>query len=211
MGGAFTAHAAPAESGRAETARPSDTGVYRTGSKGEAMKRVNNSWQSEFPNEQGVHMPIVFERGQVTVASLKDAFAGGHSVMYLEYINGLGSAVTRKIDLIYNDAGNPQIRDHAPEIDTVSSTRAAHYNYKGYPMTLSQQLMLFAEVRRFTAKAQNGHYLYRVAGGAIGRIITPPGKRGVNCADFIIKVLNDAGIARIRSSIFNTPARVAGH
>jgi hypothetical protein len=33
----------------------------------------------------------------------------------------------------------------------------------------------------------------------------------VNCADFLIKILDEAGIATIKSKIFNAPSRVAGH
>ncbi|WP_426956883.1 hypothetical protein [Muricoccus radiodurans] len=193
------------------------------------MIKVGNVWQSEFPNAQGVRRPIVANSGQVTVASYK-SLTGGHSMMYLEFIDIMGFAVTRKIHLLAGLGGSQsaestgsgssasgsgineiEIEDEETEVNKESDRRAADYYYTGYPMNDAQRASLEAAVLRFKTKNANGRYTYRLAGGVIGRLTTRPKTRGVNCADFIIKVLDEAGITRIKSKIFNTPSRIAGH
>jgi hypothetical protein len=193
------------------------------------MIKVGTGWQSEFPNSQGVRASIVPNGGQVTVASYK-SLTGGHSMMYLEFIDTMGFAVTRKIHLLAGLGGSQEaestgsgssasgsgvneieIEDEETEVNKESDRRANSYYYTSYPMTDGQRAALEAAVLRFKTKNANGRYSYRIAGGVIGRLTTRPKTRGVNCADFLIKVLDEAGIARIKSKIFNTPSRIAGH
>lgn len=193
------------------------------------MIKVGTGWESEFPDGAGVRMAIAKNSGQVTVASYK-SLTGGHSMMYLEYIDEMGFAVTRKIHLTAGLGGSQQaestgsgssasgsgineitIEDEETEVNKESDRRANDYYYKGYPMSDGQRATLEAAVLRSKTKNTNGRYKYRIAGGVIGRLTTLPKSRGVNCADFIIKVLDEAGITKIKSKIFNTPSRIAGH
>lgn len=173
------------------------------------MIKVGTGWQSEFPNDQGVRKSIVRDGGQVTVASFK-SLTGGHSMMYLEFIDIMGFAVTRKIHLLAGPNGI-EIEDQETEVNQESDCRANDYYYKSYTLTDAQRAGVEAAALRFKAKNANGRYTYRLAGGTIGRLTTRPKTRGVNCADFVIKVLDEAGVTRIKSKIFNTPARIAGH
>jgi hypothetical protein len=197
--------------------------------------KVGNVWQSAFPNAQGVRAVIAKNSGQATVASYK-SLTGGHAMMYLEYIDETGFLVTRKVHLVAGLGGSQQAESagsgssasgtgineieildeekgvfHPSSKDAVDEDRADDYYYTGYPMTDAQRASLDAAIRRFIAKNAKGRYTYRIAGGVIGRLTTARKTRGVNCADFIIKVLDEAGIAHIKSKIFNTPSRVAGH
>jgi len=193
------------------------------------MIKVNGGWQSEFPNSQGTRMAIVAGNGQATVASYK-SLTGGHAMLYLEFIDVMGFAVTRKIHLLAGLGGSQQaesagsgssasgsginqitIEDEETDVGRESDRRNNDYYYQGYPMTDAQRAALEAAVLRFKTKVNAGRYSYRIAGGVIGRLTTRPGTRGINCADFIIKILEEAGITRIKSEIFNSPARIAGH
>jgi hypothetical protein len=193
------------------------------------MIKAGGGWESEFPNSQGMRVRIAPNHGQVTVASYK-SLTGGHSMMYLEYIDEMNFAVTRKLHLLAGLGGSQQaestgsgssasgsgtnqivIEDEEKEVNKESDTRSADYHYTSYPMTDAQRQALDAAALRFKSKVDNGRYRYRLAGGVIGRLTTLPKTRGINCADFIIKILKEAGIARIDSKVINTPARIAGH
>ncbi|WP_237216967.1 hypothetical protein [Falsiroseomonas oryziterrae] len=199
------------------------------------MIKVGNVWHSAFPDSKGTRAPIVKNRGQATVASYK-SLTGGHAMMYLEYLDEMGFLVTRKVHLVAGLGGSQraeavgsgssasgfganeiEILDeekgvfHPGSKDAPEEDRSDDYYYTAYPMTDAQRASLDAAIRRFIAKNAKGRYTYRIAGGVIGRLTTAPKVRGVNCADFIIKVLDEAGIAHIKSKVFNTPSRVAGH
>jgi hypothetical protein len=212
---------------------PAQADLARTaafGTRGISMIKVGkDGWESEFPDSKGVRAKIAKNNGQATVASYK-SLTGGHAMLYLEYIDVMGFAVTRKIHLTAGLGGSQQaesvgsgssasgsgineitIEDEETEVNKESDRRANDYYYTGYPMSDNQLHKLEAAVLRFKSKNDNGRYVYRIAGGVIGRLTTRPKTRGVNCADFIIKVLDEAGITKIKSKIFNAPSTIAGH
>ena len=84
--------------------------------------------------------------------------------------------------------------------------RSHHHSYSLNPQQKSNFL---SAVARFKAKNDAGRYRYRVPGGAVGWLTSKPGTRGVNCADFVIKILTEAGIETMRHRIYDLPKRVA--
>lgn len=192
------------------------------------MIRLGNDWYSEFPDADGNRRRIDRDEGQATIASFR-SLTGGHAMLYTEYLDTRGNAITRKIHLLAGLGGSAgaestgsgssatggtneiEIQEEAKSFNEESDVRAGSFYYTGYPMTSGEREALNAAVRRFKVKVANGRYTYRLAGGVIGRLTTRPSMRGVNCADFLIKVMAEAGIATISSRFFNSPSRIAGH
>ena len=146
--------------------------------------------------------------------------SGGHTSMFLEMFengnpksyfidlttNGTAISISKSPAQIFPPNGNA-INMSLPKGGNLLALARSHHH--SYPITGAQAAALLLAVQRFKDKVQAGRYAYVKPGGAIGRVLTRPGKRGVNCADFAIKVLSEAGITNISSLAFNTPYRVA--
>ena len=78
-----------------------------------------------------------------------------------------------------------------------------------YKINSIQSARVLMAARRFSDKAKSGRYSYQHGGGIKARLQTRPGTRGVNCGDFVIKVLREAGIASLGYKYLSTPYRVA--
>ncbi len=170
------------------------------------MKGTRSGLESDFPRKDGTCKEIKQNHGQVTVTSYISR-TGDHSAMIMEYCLR-GTPVTRKVHLQYDETGIV-INEEPPQINDDASRDATQYHYTCYDMSDSQRTQLEDAIRKFKTKNASGRYTYRLAGGVIGRLTTRPGKRGVNCADFIKKVLGDAKIVMFSESAISMPKTVA--
>lgn len=76
---------------------------------------------------------------------------------------------------------------------------AQAYIYRSFVINNEQRAEIPKEAIRFDLKVMADRYLYRHPGGAIGWMSTHRGQRGINCADFVIKIRKSAGVADIKS------------
>jgi hypothetical protein len=162
----------------------------------------------------------------VTVFS-GSSYVGGHASIFLEHFgrNGAGQE-TLIIDLRITAGamrvntetcqyagsgpnGQREMIDTLPlpkggDIDLIAGT-----NHRCYDASTFQRDALLRAVDRFSNKMGNGRYSYAATGGVLGWIGSLPGQRGINCADFIIKVLNEAKIANRKYGLVDLPSRIA--
>jgi hypothetical protein len=78
-------------------------------------------------------------------------------------------------------------------------------------VTHSDKSRLDEASSRFGHKANMGRYKHSVHGGFAGWISTGIGKRGVNASDFVLKILNESGIANRFQGLTTTANRIAKH
>lgn len=72
-------------------------------------------------------------------------------------------------------------------------------------------MRLEAAFQNFDRKNTKGRYVYSKPGGLLGRAIGAlSGQRGVNCAELVMKMMHDAGIAYVQDKLFNTPRYASG-
>jgi hypothetical protein len=83
-------------------------------------------------------------------------------------------------------------------------------DYQSFPVTSTEIDAVIREAEEFRREVEAGKYVYRKYGGNLAKLTSPRGKRGVNCADFCIIVLQRAKIANLDDRLVNTPIRVAG-
>ncbi len=190
------------------------------------MYKNGDRWMSEFPPVRGIETPVE-DNHSVIASTSYGGMTGGHSAMYLEYMDG-DDAIVYKIHLTAGLGGSEQAEStgsgssashgvneinidiEEKEVNEEHRDRGTTLHYQSWVITNAQFNAFLSAVEKFRNKVAMGRYSYRLAGGAVGWISTRPGKRGVNCADFIIKVLKEAGIANLGSKLINTPKRVAG-
>jgi hypothetical protein len=192
------------------------------------MFRENGRWYSEFPPVRGVAKEVKYNEGIIAVTSY-GGMTGGHAALYLEHIDDYGNACVYKIHLTAGLGGSGKLEStgsgssasgsgtnevyinfEPKEVNEESRDRGTTLHYQSFVVTNEKIYAVVAAVSRFEAKVARGRYTYRLAGGTLGWLTTRPGKRGVNCADFCIKILKEAGIADLGSKFINTPKRVAG-
>jgi hypothetical protein len=174
-------------------------------------------WISDFPpqgifTEQGRRQPFVL-RGNtavIAVVSKKGDPHGGHSAIYAEWPQGAG-ACWRKFDLIVRD-DVIEVRTgriHENEPTRLPADRELYY--RSWAVQLSTVNRLKFAVDRFGAKVSDGRYKYSEPGGLVGRLGgIGHGRRGLNCADFCVKVLTEAGVGHLVSGLFTTPVSLTG-
>jgi hypothetical protein len=154
---------------------------------------------------------------------------GSHVTMFLEYLKG-GVAVTRMVELRQN-AGDIIINwlkiqemtatggSNFPTPDNDPITALIHGDHfdllagkrhQSYRLEGAQKLHFTKAVKKFKTKVDNGRYRYVVLGGALGWVGTLPTTHGVNCSDFVIKILKDSGIANLGHRLYELPKRVSG-
>ncbi len=192
------------------------------------MFKENGKWYSEFPPVRGVNQEIKYNQGVIAVTSY-GGLTGGHAALYLECIDKSGDATVHKIHLTARLAGSGELEStgsgssasgrgtnevyinfEPKEKNEESRDRGTTLHYQSFVVTNEKILAVLRAVRRFKDKVAQGRYTYRLAGGTLGWLTTRPGQRGVNCADFCIKILKEAGIKDLGSKFINTPKRVAG-
>lgn len=116
---------------------------------------------------------------------------------------GFGAA--RVVDLVYRNRFEETPRGiKKPTHGTLQES-----NHRSYELNNEQRDRLRHAIQRFSNKAAAGKYVYWSPGGGLGRVFSLPGRRAVNCADFVLKVLNEAGVGNRYSLLFNTPKRLA--
>lgn len=190
------------------------------------MIKNGEKWYSSFLNE------VEVKRDQAVITVLSGSSFGGHASMYVEYqprregfpkmlkcdlgtVDGSrdGRVWTNKIPVQYIENGEimstnlPKMTNNNTPVAGTSGLESAHHH--SYVVDDTQTSRFLDAVDRFEQKAKGGRYLYSKPGGALGAIFSKPGRRALNCADFVIKVLNEAGIADIGYRLFDTPYRVA--
>lgn len=160
------------------------------------------------------------------------SWTGGHSSMWLEHFENDNPALgeTKMIDLIAFGS-EIQINIEVAQVGLTnavldndwsyrntdatfkglpkSQVKLIQSNHRSYDITSAQRNALLVAVNRFARKVSEGRYVYSLVGGGLGRVFSLPGRRGVNCADFVIKILNETGIGNRYSLPFNTPSRLA--
>jgi len=159
------------------------------------------------------------------------SWSGGHAAMFLEHFDAYNLPETLMIDLISFGGGSIQINIEQAQVGlstsiidctyTLANTnethtgmpksqeRLVHSHHRSYYINAKDRDRFMTAVRRFARKVDDGRYVYVTPGGLLGRIGSGIGKRGINCADFVIKVLNESGIANRYNTLFTTPSRVA--
>ena len=189
------------------------------------MYKWGEVWVSEFPPVRG---EVVFLDGVVFVVAVTSyhSLTGGHAAIYMEgLLNGTpqfwkvhltaGVEGSQRLEMTgsgssASGSGTNKIDINYEQLESEYHGRSEHLHYQSWEISNNQWNAVIAAAERFRNKAEAGRYTYRLAGGVAGWLSTMPGKRGVNCADFCIKILKEAGIANLGNSLINTPKRVAG-
>jgi hypothetical protein len=183
------------------------------------MRLDGNTWRSSFSVDDGESNVIDAQHSVLTVFSGSTG-SGGHASMFLERIEsgkpkcylidlteggGVISIAKSAAQIIKGD--NSVINMSLPKGGDPLKLSAAHRH--SYAIDAERTEAVILAVDRFKKKAAAGRYVYRVTGGALGRMTSRYGTRGINCADFVIKILRDAGIKKVAYLLFDTPFRVA--
>jgi len=174
-------------------------------------------WYSEFPPKKGRRIPITQNQSVAVLTSNHNVL--GHAAIYLEEIDlTTGQGRLYKLELTQDDG---QVFVDLEPREAHSSLRQFNIpRYKSWIITHNQGDALLQAAMRYKTKVGQGRYQYCLPGGAIGHLKTlhkprtgnSTGKHAVNCADFAMKILREAGIATITSGLFNRPAGIAkGH
>jgi hypothetical protein len=172
-------------------------------------------WESEVP-PAGLGQPVVVTHDHPVVAAVADdshSYVGGHAFISVEHIDVNGSGTMYYIDFGGQSSGDVGSGiQHWPAVQqNVNPMIPGQYWYQSWQVTELEFQWLLRAVARFTGKLNQGRYSFNLAGGALGSVLSLPGKRGINCAGFVQKVLREAGIVRIEKKFIMTPRHVAGH
>lgn len=187
--------------------------------------------------KNGNHLYSSFEHGQeirhnqylLTVLSGSHG-NGGHVSLWLEHFaqNTKPTAETRKFDLCSNGsdveivdsrAQNLVMGQNGLEVQNLlhgsgnglpaTDGSLAVSRHRSYVIDAQQRDRVIQAVVKFARKNNEGRYAYFKPGGGLGRIGYFGGKRGVNCADFVLKILNESGVGNRYSLLVNTPIRMS--
>ena len=186
------------------------------------MKKFGTVFISHFQSEIGTPMVIDENNAVYTICAREDMKTGGHATCYLEWMEDNGLAEMRKYHLTTPGYGRVQLNsvnvqvlnDPKWEKIDIADKMLEHLDstkYHSYQISREQVSMLNDSFLRFMVKNLGGRYAYSLPGGKLGRILQfLKGKRGVNCADLTLKLLNDAGISNVGDKLINTPRYSAG-
>jgi hypothetical protein len=172
------------------------------------MLQLAGKCYSEFPQTHGQRTPITAHQPAVAVASSDKII--GHTFVYPEELDaGNQDPKVYKMELT-QDEGEVCI-DIEPKVADSALRQFNLARYQSWVITHAQGDAILNAAQRYRAKTGAGRYKYSLPGGFVGRLSTAfkPGEHGVNCADFAIKILREAGVARVKSYVFNRPARIA--
>jgi hypothetical protein len=182
--------------------------------------------RSSFGAGIGKHPPVI-DAGHAVITVLSGStWPGNHSSMFVEYCTSAAPPPAQYETRLIHLTGPPP-NYWPPEIEDVRIQDltagadnwhqgwthvelAGKEHFRSYPVTTLVAQTVRLEAVRFHNKLtyQGGsRYTYSHAGGLKGRLKVDG--RGINCADFIIKVLGDAGVANLPTKLFSTPYRVA--
>lgn len=183
------------------------------------MRRDGDVWRSSFTVPAGESDVIDGNRSVLTVFSASKG-TGGHASMFLERFRndepecllidlseggGVISIIKTKAQIIQGD--HSVINMSLPKNGDPEALRRAHYHC--YVLDEAKTEAVLAAVEKFKNKVKSGRYVYRAPGGVLGWLGSVPRTRGVNCADFVIKILRDAEVTKIAYLLFDTPFRIA--
>ncbi|WP_137128270.1 hypothetical protein [Roseomonas sp. HF4] len=175
---------------------------------------------SSFTNADGAPIPVTDDQSVFTVCSRDDVWHGGHSCCYLEWVENK-LAVMDFYDLVTPGHGRVQLRQmgiqrfkkRKVKYDEVDDElrHIATTKHHSYAINTDQTIRMMQAFQRFEGKVADGRYVYSFPGGKLGRALGAlKGQRGVNCADLILKILNEAGIANVSDNFVNTPRYASG-
>jgi hypothetical protein len=163
--------------------------------------------------------PITGQRSVLTVTSMAGKIVTDHTSLFLEHIADKGPE-TRLIHLratgpnINISDGRVQYFMGASLLRMETSLplekpeKVARVPQRSFELDPDQKTKLMAAIARFKFKNAAGRYRYAKPGGGLGRAFSLPGTRGVNCTDFAIKVLGEAGISLFGSRLIDLPGRL---
>ncbi len=181
-----------------------------------------STWRTSFPLSLPAGAADIIDNAHSVLTILSGSTGtGGHASMILEHFDDQGSPKSTLLDLSAGAAGisinktPAQILQANGNVINMTLPKGGDWaeltktHHRCFALTAVQTAALLAAVQRFKDKVSNDRYVYRAPGGVLGRLSSLPGTRGVNCADFIIKVLGEAGITKIGYRLVDTPFRVA--
>lgn len=186
------------------------------------MKLTSNGFISSFLDSAGQVMIVDKDNAVFTAACRNDMATGGHAACFLEYQSNENVASMYKYDIVSPGGGKIQLRkmevqDFQLDIKGYDNDQVnaflKHINtmkYHSYRITRVQANAVMDSIKRFQKKIETKRYVYSQPGGVLGSIFSTIGHRGINCADFVIKIINDAGIAHVNNKLYNTPRFAAG-
>ncbi|MHC5005210.1 MAG: hypothetical protein ACYTJ0_19060 [Planctomycetota bacterium] len=169
------------------------------------------------PTPAGVNPVIDADHGIVTVVS-GSSKTGGHASLWIERLAG---GEPEMIELELTTSGyfftvpdiNVEIYQgyeggEAWDLEYEKQQWCLNCTRHSYDATTAQTHAIMQAVTRFQNKNASGRYRYVLPGGHVGRLFTAPGRRGVNCADFVMKVLAEAGIDDVACMLVDLPRRL---
>jgi hypothetical protein len=172
--------------------------------------KPNGGWLSSFCEDGKADLVVTGGRAVVTICADSASGTGDHARVWVEYADSDTVAHMWELDLT-EDGGNVKVRisdrqagDTHPE--WFDRDRGEHLSLR---TSRDEGLAVVAAARRFDRKALAGRYIYSHPGGLIGRLFTRSGKRGVNCADFVVKILEEAGVVVFSPCPVNLPIALA--
>ena len=184
------------------------------------QNKYYSSFMSIMDHPQGISDDL-----QVLTIRSGSSGDGGHVSMYLEKTEPTapGCFSTQMLDLTAMEGHDePIIKiEHVQlwnsngilSIDKLDKKRGPSEliktHHSCYKINSIQSQKIIAAAERFRKKVREGRYTYYQEGGIKARLATRPGTRGVNCGDFVIKILKEAGIAMLGYKYKSTPYRVA--
>lgn len=171
------------------------------------MKQAGNNWISHFVNGNNIPLVVDDRHAVFTVCCRSDVKFGGHAFCIMEWFE-YGSRRQSRYDLLTSGSGRIQL--HEARIKTsnwdVIENRMETTKHHSYQLSYPQARAVNAAFMKFKGKSERGRYVYCKEGGVLGRVLGVfTGQRGVNCADLVIKILNDAGITKVLDNLYNTP------
>ena len=173
------------------------------------MKLVNGQWYSDFPPHGQGAVVLQGNTAVIAVTSSDRDILGGHAVIVAEWTQGQDVCFQR-FDLII-PSGVLTIRSTDIEMNKDTNLQVPfNLYYRSWVVDPIKVVALRNAVNRFRTKVNGGRYEFNHQGGLIGRLTSGPGKRGVNCADFCVKVLTEAGVGHLVSGLFTTPVSLTG-
>jgi hypothetical protein len=184
------------------------------------MKGNAGSFTSSFTNSDGIPFVIDEQKAVFTVCSRADMKTGGHAYCYVERIQS-GLAEMIRFELVTPGHGRVQLSQSRIQNKRISGQGLEDADYElrhlattkhhSYPISAHQATRIVGAFMKFDQKNARGRYVYSKPGGLLGRAMGAlTGQRGVNCADLVMKMMSDAGIAYVQDKLFNTPRYASG-
>jgi hypothetical protein len=163
--------------------------------------------------------PITADRSVLTITSMRGKVVADHTSMFLEHY-AEGGPETRFIHLtaqgpqvIIEDFKcqypvGPTLLKMGTSLPLEKPEKVAGVPQRSFELDNEQKGRFQLALEKFKTKHADGRYRYAKPGGVLGAMFSLPGTRGVNCADFVIKVLGDAGISVISKRLVDLPSRL---